>query len=225
VTFSDTLRAEALHWWEAQRTHPFVTGLLDGSLPREAFESWVRQDWLYLQAYAQAFALAAAHAPSFEAARGYAEVLHFTLTVECPHHLAVAERIGLSRADLEGEAWPVTQAYSDFLLHHGALGDDAMRLAALLPCEWGYFHLATALAAEPPSPDPLYADWIAHYAQGAYDEQVQWLRDALDHAATGQPEATLARLREVFVTSSRYEWEFWEMCWRGAAGPAAPSRP
>ena len=222
MTFSESLRAEALPWWEAQRTHPFVTGLLDGSLPREAFANWMRQDWPYLEAYARACALAAAHAPDLEMARGWGELLHFTLTVECPHHLALAERIGLSRADLEGEVWPTTRAYIDFLLHHAALGDEATRLAVLLPCEWGYHHLATALATEPPSPDPLYADWIAHYAQGSYGEQVRWIRDALDRAVVTRPEAAVAKLREVFVTASRYEWAFWEMCWRGPDGWAPP---
>jgi thiaminase/transcriptional activator TenA len=27
------------------------------------------------------------------------------------------------------------------------------------------------------------------------------------------------RLVELFVTSSRYEWQFWEMCWRGESWP------
>src|SRR6266545_8014671 len=42
--------------------HPFVTGLTDGSLPRETFRFYAVQDALYLRDFARALSLAAAKA-------------------------------------------------------------------------------------------------------------------------------------------------------------------
>jgi thiaminase/transcriptional activator TenA len=44
--------------------HPFLTGLTDGSLPREAFCFYVVQDAHYLREFARALAIAAARAPT-----------------------------------------------------------------------------------------------------------------------------------------------------------------
>ena len=46
--------------------HPFVTGLTDGSLPRETFRFYAVQDALYLREFARALSLAAARAPREE---------------------------------------------------------------------------------------------------------------------------------------------------------------
>jgi thiaminase/transcriptional activator TenA len=43
--------------------HPFVAGLTDGSLPRDAFEHYVVQDALYLVDYARALAIVGAKGP------------------------------------------------------------------------------------------------------------------------------------------------------------------
>ena len=48
--------------WQAQKEHPFVVELADGTLDRGAFEHWVKQDYRYLQDYARLFALAGATA-------------------------------------------------------------------------------------------------------------------------------------------------------------------
>ena len=46
--FTDQLHGAARGIWEAQREHPFVRGLADGSLDEMRFARWVRQDYLYL---------------------------------------------------------------------------------------------------------------------------------------------------------------------------------
>lgn len=45
--------------WSAFVDHPFVRGIADGTLPVESFVYYLKQDYLYLQHYARAAALAA----------------------------------------------------------------------------------------------------------------------------------------------------------------------
>ena len=111
--------------------------------------------------------------------------------------------------------WPTTRAYTDFLVRTAADGDMADLLAALLPCAWGYVDVGRRLAEAGPPEDPRYADWIAQYASDEFAEAAAWLRDELDHEAKGATEEKRTRLTELFLLSSRYEWQFWEMCWHG----------
>ena len=46
--FTDRLRAKAEGIMVAQHSHPFVTGIGDGTLDIETIKVWGRQDYLYL---------------------------------------------------------------------------------------------------------------------------------------------------------------------------------
>jgi thiaminase/transcriptional activator TenA len=131
-------------------------------------------------------------------------------------HRAYAARFGIGADDLEcGEMWPTTRAYTDFLVRTSADGDLADLVAALLPCAWGYVYIAERLAAAERPVDQRYADWIEQYSSDEFRLAAAWLRSEMDRLAAGASATKQKRLRDLFVLSSRYEWQFWEMCWRG----------
>ena len=88
-------------------------------------------------------------------------------------------------------------------------------LGALLPCAWGYVFLARRLAEKAPPRDQRYADWIDQYASEEFAQAAEWLRAEMDRLSVGISDDKANRLREIFLTSSRYELRFWEMCWVG----------
>ena len=92
-------------------------------------------------------------------------------------------------------------------------------VAALLPCAWGYVHVARELAKAEPPKDQRYADWIDQYASDDFVDAAQWLRDELDRLSEGATAEKKAKLTDLFVVSSRYEWQFWEMCYHGEQWP------
>ena len=209
---------------EAQRRHPFVRGIGDGSLPPDVFARWVRQDWLYLVEYARALALAAARADGLEAMRWYARTLELTLGTEMELHRRYAARFGIAPAELEAAPLlPTTRAYADFLLRTAALGDAAEVAAALLPCAWGYVELALEMKARGPSPEPRYQEWIEQYASPEFQEAARWLAAELDRLAAGASPAARERLAGTFLAAMRHELAFWEACWRGEEADSAAS--
>jgi thiaminase/transcriptional activator TenA len=217
---TDALYAAAKPIWDAQLEHPFVRGIGDGSLDEALFRHWVIQDYAYLKEFARVFAWAVAKAQRLESMGWYAAVLNLTLNTEMELHRKYAARFGLSPADLEAaEVWPTTRAYTDFLVRTAADGDMADLLAALLPCAWGYVYIAERLAGGSPPSDQRYADWIAMYASAEFREAAEWLKAELNREAEGATPEKRKRLEALFVQSSRYEWQFWEMCWRGEAWP------
>ncbi len=220
MAFTEELHEAAKEIWDAQLEHPFVQGLADGSLDEERFRRWVLQDYRYLIEFSRIFAWAAAKADRLESMGWYASVLDLTLNTEMELHRAYAARFGLTPEDLEAEPmWPTTRAYTDFLVRTAADGDMTELLAALLPCAWGYAFIGQSLAEGDPPDDPRYADWIEQYASEEFAEAADWLRGEMDRLARGATDEKKARLTEIFVLSSRYEWLFWEMCWHGEEWP------
>jgi thiaminase/transcriptional activator TenA len=213
--FSARLRRLAEPVWRAQHEHPFVRGVGDGSLDPERFRHWVRQDYRFLVEYCRLFGLAAARAPDLETLVRFADLLQATARTEMDLHRAYAAELGITPDTLEREPMaPTTRAYTDFLVRVAATGEFAELAAALLPCMWGFSEIGQALAAQGLPSDPRYARWVRMYADPEFAALAGWCRALVDRLAAGVDDATRHRMEEAFVTSSRYEYLFWEMAWR-----------
>lgn len=213
--FTDRLYRLAQDVWEAQHSHPFVRGIGDGTLEIEKFKFWVRQDYLFLIDYARLLALAVVRAPDLATMRRFADLVHSTLSVEMELHRSYAAEFGISLEELEAEEKaPATRGYTDFLLRVAAVGEFPELIAALLPCMWSFCDIGQRLAQGPRPADERYARWIDMYASAEFAELADWCRELVDQTAAGLPEETLRRMEEIFLTSSRYEYLFWEMAWR-----------
>jgi thiaminase (transcriptional activator TenA) len=212
--FTERLRQRAASIWDAQFHHPFVRSIGDGTLGLAKFKFWLRQDYLFLIEYARLFALAAARSPDLATMLRFANLLKETIDTEMNLHREYVTEFGISLADLERESLaPTTRAYTDFLLRVATIGDFAELTAALLPCMWTFSEIGQRLAAQPAPSDQRYAKWISMYSSPEFAELAQWCRDLLDRLAAGLPERELLRLEAAFLTSSRYEWQFWDMAW------------
>ncbi len=219
--FTDGLRQAAASIWEAQHQHPFVRGIGDGTLALEKFNHWVRQDYRYLVEYCRLFALAAARSPDLATLERFADLLQATVRNEMNLHRAYAQEFGISEAALEATPMgPTTRAYTDFLLRVAALGDFAELAAALLPCMWGFSEVGQRLAQGPTPADPRYAAWITTYADPEFAALAEWCRTLVDRLAEGATPDGRKRIAEAFITSSRYEWQFWDASWRLEQWPA-----
>ncbi len=75
--------------------HPFVQGIGDGSLSRPRFAWYIGQDAFYLQAFARAYAIAAAKAPDWAGFRELHELAGGVLR-ELELHQGVATAWGLN---------------------------------------------------------------------------------------------------------------------------------
>jgi thiaminase (transcriptional activator TenA) len=213
--FTERLHQIATDIWEAQYQHPFVRGIGDGTLSLERFKFWLRQDYVFLIEYARLLALAGARSPDLETMIRFATLLKETVDTEMSLHRGYAAEFGISTEELERELpAPATQAYTDFLLRIAAMGDFAQLAAALLPCMWAFSEIGQRLASQPAPKDQRYAKWIAMYSSKEFADLAQWCRDLLDTLAAGLPPRELQKLEAAFLTSSRYEWQFWEMAWK-----------
>src|SRR5437667_5798570 len=199
--------------------HPFVAGLTDGSLPRPSFQFYAVQDALYLREFARALSLAAARAPRDEWIIMFNEHAAGALKVERALHESFFKEFGLGPGDVASTPLaPTNLAYTSYLLAVAYAAPFHEAVAALLPCYWIYWEVGKELERLG-SPDPLYARWIGTYASEEFGSVVRAVLQVTDTLAPRLTEDDRALMRRHFVTTSRYEWMFWDMGHRMEAGP------
>ena len=199
--------------------HPFIAGLTDGTLPRATFASYVIQDAHYLVDYARALALVGARSPDQQSIAMFSGHARDAIEVERSLNAGLFREMGISEEAVRSTpVMPTTLAYTSYLLRSCQLGSFAEGLAAVLPCYWIYAEVGAALLARS-SPDPLYARWIATYGGEEFAKIVADVLALVDRVGEVTSAAEQALMREHVVTTSRYEWMFWDAAWRREAWP------
>src|SRR5712692_133866 len=219
MAFTDELWREIEPIYTAILRHPFLRGLTEGSLPRESFQFYAVQDALYLRKFARALSLAAARAPEDTWIIMFNEHAAGALRVERSLHESFFKEFGLTSADVAATPLaPTNLAYCSYLLAvaYGAPFHEAV--AALLPCYWIYWEVGKTLERAG-SKDVLYARWIGTYAYEEFGGLVRLVIACLDEMAAGLTAAERDAMRRHFVTTSRYEWMFWDMGYRVEGWP------
>lgn len=186
-------------------SHPFLTGLADGTLPEENFTFYISQDSLYLSEYGRALATLAAHAPNDQS-----QEFWLTSALEC----IVTERElhrGY-RADTSVPMAPTTLAYTSFLKAETAQ-DYAVGAAAVLPCFWIYHYVGQKLIARALQPNP-YSAWLDTYSDPQFAKSVSTAKNMTDSAYAVVSPDCQARMLQAYQRAARYEYLFWDAAWR-----------
>ena len=219
--FSHALWSEIDDIYAAILEHPFIAGLTDGALDREAFRFYVVQDAHYLREYARALAVAAARAPVEPDIAMFAQHAAGAIDVERSLHESFFQDFGLSDERIAATPIaPTNLAYTSYLLAVAYGSSFPEGLGALLPCYWIYWEVGKELLSRG-SPDPLYRRWIETYAGEEFAAIVRAVLDLTDRLGPELSEHERARVTDRFRTTSRYEWMFWDMGYRQEQWPTA----
>lgn len=220
-SFTETMRRECATIWDAQLVHPFVVALADGTLPRETFQFYILQDARFLTELAKTFAFAATKTDDRDRILKFGEFLVDTVRVERALHEMYAARFGLTMAQMAAMPMaPTTYAYTRHMLSVAATGSLAEVITVTLPCAWIYAVVGAHFTTQgDPATDHPYRDWLATYASPDFGSVGDWLRAVVDDEAAHLDDRGCQRLRDIFRTSSEYEWLFWQMAWTRETWP------
>jgi thiaminase/transcriptional activator TenA len=211
----EDLKKSCQNEWQAYIEHSFVQQLGNATLAPEAFQHYLKQDYLFLIQFARAFALAAYKSPTLSDLRQAKEGLQAIVDVELDLHVSYCKEWGISEQELAGlpEA-RATLAYTRYVLDTGNRGDLLDLHVALSPCMVGYGEIANWLNSRAETirgENNPYDAWIAMYEsdefQDAMQAEISWLNERLADVSP----ARFKELTRIFSDATRLEIDFWEM--------------
>ena len=104
-------------------------------------------------------------------------------------------------------------AYTSHLMATALRQPFAYGLVAVLPCYWIYLEVGKELKKKG-SKNPDYQRWIDSYSSEGYAQEVADVLVIMDTEGARLDTDSLRTLKQLFRTSARYEWMFWDMAWR-----------
>jgi thiaminase/transcriptional activator TenA len=218
-SFSEQLWHTGGSTYDAILRHPFITGLTDGSLDRDAFRYFVVQDSHYLRAYSRTLTLVAGRAVDEADVQMFARHAANAIEVERELHSGLLDELGIESGEIDATGpGPTTTAYASYLIAVATTGTYAEAVAAVLPCYWIYRNLGRELVAAS-SPDPVYKRWIEAYASEEFDAVVEAVLATTDRLGGSIGPAERDRCRRHFAVTCRYEWMFWDAAYHRLAWP------
>jgi thiaminase/transcriptional activator TenA len=223
--FYREMRQKADPLWQAVFKHPFVRGIGDGSLSRDRFEFYLKQDYLYLMDFNRVFALACAKSRILGEMEAFATLLNTTLKTEMELHRKTCAAFGIPTHELtKTRKGMITGAYTDFLLRTSYEGGLSEILAVLSPCACGYAEIGQSLGAGELPDDPFYRDWIRTYSSREFLDLADWLVEKMNEHARGASTKRREDWYRLYETSARFEYLFFDMSWKKEEWPAGFSR-
>jgi thiaminase/transcriptional activator TenA len=215
MSFSAYLRQEADPIFEAIFQHPFVQGIANGDLKKEALIHYVKQDFEYLNAFARIYGIAISKCQTRKDMQLFGEQLSFIFEGEAHPHNNFCRVAGVTYEELQGfPLAPTASHYVKHMLtvaHEGTLGEI---LAVLLPCPWTYWEIGKKLMKEvDPTPDHPFYDWITFYGKESMSSLTEKFCERLDGWALTAPEHEKQKMKDHFIGSCQLEYMFWDMAY------------
>ncbi|KAG8693560.1 hypothetical protein FRC09_010426 [Ceratobasidium sp. 395] len=212
--FTSALISSCAGLWKQYVEHPFVAQIAAGTLPKENFVHYLKQDYIYLKHYARAHGLLAAKASTF-AASGAAATIVLHIVRESQMHVDYCAQWGVTPAELDvTPELPATSAYARYIMDVGLQGDDFMLIIAVASCLLGYAEVGKKLRimGEVDESNP-YKRWIEDYGGAEFQEALQRGLDLMEERAAADPPSAVrfAQLQDVWERCVRLEIGFWDM--------------
>lgn len=211
--FSDRLFKTVEPVWNSYLEHPFVKGIGEGTLDKEKFIHYMKQDYVYLIEYSRVFAIGSTKANNLKTMTIFANLLHGTMNFEMDLHREYAEKFSISNEELEAtEPAATVTAYTSYMISQAELGGVENAIAAVLACAWSYNWIGKKLAEWPGATEhELYGNWVKMYSSDGFTKIANDCIDLINEIAKDKPEHELKKLEEIFVKTSYFEYMFWDM--------------
>ncbi|KAH8980791.1 hypothetical protein EDB92DRAFT_260788 [Lactarius akahatsu] len=206
--------------WKQYVRHDFVRQLGEGTLSRERFLHFIKQDYHYLKYYARANGLLVAKSSAYADFAAAAEIV-LAVVRERKMHVAFSAQWGIDLAELESTPEsPACTAYGAYIMDVGMQGDAASLLMALAACLLGYGEVGLWLMREAERPqsrvrieDNPYRKWIEDYSGEGYQAAVKVGIERIEALAVHDPPTpkTLEHWKTIWGRCTRLEKGFWDM--------------
>jgi thiaminase/transcriptional activator TenA len=191
--------------WERATVHPFLAGVRDGSVPDEAFDRWLAQDYLYARVLVRAQSRIAAGAPLADIGLLAGGVV--ATVGELRWFEDMAARRGVA---LDTPMHPANRAYCDLLLAL-TYSPYPAQITAIWTLERTYLE---AWEGARPAAEP-YQEFVERWTAPAFRSYVDDLQATVDRQLEVAGTEQVREAEDAFLWVTHYERGFWDMAMGG----------
>ncbi|HKA54639.1 MAG TPA: hypothetical protein VKJ47_13350, partial [Candidatus Binatia bacterium] len=183
-------------------------------LPAGRFETWLRQDYLFVREDVGFIGGLLARSPIHlrRMLGDFIPALHQELDL----FESMAKELGVNLEDIDPS--PICHAYNMFLLATVHTRSFAEAFTVLYGSEKAYCDSWTRVKKLQTQPSP-YQRFIDHWSSDAFAAWVDQLTQALDSLANRCGADEVKRMEDLLRLTARYEYLFWDMALTGAGWP------
>lgn len=210
MAFTDTLWDEIEPIYDNILNIPFNRELMDGTLNREIFVFYLKQDSYYLADFTRALSLTGLRADRMSVVEDFLGFALGAVKVERALHEYYFEQFDVPE-DIDKS--PTCFNYTNFLLRTASLDSLPVAVAAVLPCFWIYREVGLYIN-ERASDDNPYRDWVDTYSSEEFSEDVDRALEITNEVAVSASSSTHQKMKQAFSYSTRLEWMFWQSAYR-----------
>lgn len=216
MSFTRSLKEKTKDIWEECYNHPFLQELGAGTLDKETFMFYLKQDYRYLQEYAKIFALGVTKSNSEMVMMNFSQCQK-TVLDEMELHRSYMKSYGITSEDAEATTMSLfNRSYISHMMVSGFKDGLLELMAALLPCPWTYSDFGCRLKEDFADnlEDNYYKSWIETYAGDEFDTYFGWFFETMDQLSANMSEKELERIVDIFKASLEFEYLFWDMSYK-----------
>ena len=201
--------------WNRMLEHPFLIEVRDGDLSDETFHTWLRQDYLFVEAAVPFVGQLIGRAPSAELRKALSEIPP-ALEQELELFEERADALGVSIEDVDPGF--TNHAYVQFLQATAYRESFPAAFAVYWAAEKAY-HESWRVVGEGLPEDHEWRPFVDNWAGEEFAELVTFLEGQMNRFAERSSASEFERIERMFEMTTRYEIAFWEMAYRGPDWP------
>ncbi len=200
--------------WDRILSHRFLEETRDGTVAHETFATWMRQDYLFVEAAIPFIAALMPRAPL-----EHRQALGQALPVLETELGLFRERAGKTGVDLENVRPSfVNHAYVQFLLASAYTKSYAGAFTVLYVAEKAYYD-SWMVVRQGIDEGSIWYPFVENWTSDAFKAWVDFLQTNLDSLAEEAGPAERSEMAELFELTAKYELAFWEMAATGQGWP------
>lgn len=199
-------------WWKVKpiyaqiKQHPFIRELATGSLSRDIFSFYIKQDHLFLIERAQAMSILSSRSANAEHATYLGELAKYTKKGADE----IFEKYQFTKPfEKDLIKSPACRAYTEYMLASASKGSFQEGFIALLPCTLLYQKIGEFCKASSPSNND-YKLWIENYSSSERRQGVIKFIGVSNELADQSSSEELTAIETVFLRASQFEYDFWD---------------
>ncbi|WP_282050859.1 thiaminase II [Maribacter aquivivus] len=198
---------------EAIKEQPFITELMNGTLPSDVFQFYINQDAMYLAEYKKVLATVGIKCGHVDDTQFFLDSATGIINVENALH-----QIFLKDNQLAHEPSPTCELYTSYLSRIVTNLSLEEALAAVLPCFTIYKEIGDYIQANQTNKDDnTYQSWIDTYGGEAFAASVSQAIAITNTYAANASVDVLQKMEVAFVKASKLEWMFWDSAYNKEA--------